>query len=279
MYIINEDGTITNTEDGSRILPECVLEVHDAVHALTSEQPALNELKILEVKHSYHALSSTNIVLGELSVLEVNDSYHALASMADLDSAYILNEDGTIVTAEDGKHVITETAIQTPTLIELKTLVVSDAAHALSSETPTLSVYYPAHIVTEADDNLTTEDGKHILTEDAMSVDDGAHALTSDSPTLIELKVLAVNDGVHTLISDTPTLNELKTLVVNNGIHVLTSDNPTIILDTDSGFIYGEDGSILTTESGKHIVREDTIIFQAAWAKNSNVMIQTRIAA
>jgi hypothetical protein len=202
-----------------------------------------------------------------------------LASMAAVDSSYLLNEDGTLVTAEDGKHVVTETAIQTPTLIELKTLVVNDSAHALSSESPTLSVYYPAHIVNEDDSNLTTEDGKHILTEDAMAVDDGEHGLTSDSPTLIEHIVLAVNDAFHGLISDTPTLNEAKTLAVNNGYHALSSDAPTLILDTDSGYILTEDRDILTSEGGKHIVREDAIIFQAAWAKNSNVMIQTRVAA
>lgn len=274
MYILNEDGSITNTEDGSRILPECVLEVHDAVHALTSEQPTLNELKILEVRNSAHVLTSTSPAPVQLTSLSVNDSYHALTSMAAVDSAYILNEDGTLVTAEDGKHVITETTIQDPTLIELKTLAVDNAAHGLTSESPVLEVYYPAHIVNEDESNLTTEDGKYILTEDAMAVDDGAHALTSDSPTLIELKVLAVDDCAHVLISDTPTLNEAKTLAINNGYHSLSSDTPVLVLDTESDFILTEDRDILTTEDGKHIVREGAVIFQAAWARNSNVIIQ-----
>lgn len=128
------------------------LTVADSSSALSSETPDVGE--VLNVLNDYHVLSTANITLTDLIKSAIpDDTYHETSS-----SSPELSQNTLLVVAV-GSHVlytgtITFDAIEliltgeqhvmsseSPTLNELRTLVVNDSSQAMSSETPITSVH------------------------------------------------------------------------------------------------------------------------------------------
>jgi hypothetical protein len=112
---------------------------------------------------------------------------------------------------------------ETPALVQHHVLIANEAAHAQAAEVASLTQVH--NLVVQETAHAHIAEQATLLQASALAVDDATHSQSAESPALTQVHVLAADESSHSQSADAPPLLQVHNIIVADAAHSLSSDN------------------------------------------------------